>query len=188
MTTDQKNEVWKDVSGYDGYYQVSSLGRVKSLARDNRGKKFGRLIPGCILKPHIHYKNKYHSVLFKIGKHQKRFTIHSLVANAFIGKPKGYSEINHKDCNKSHNDINNLEWSTRAMNCMHAVSNGLREHSSLQHRTIAIQDLAIIDFKSLLSCAKYLNVSHRTIRRKIDTNKPVKGYLIYSVPQNGIAL
>src|SRR5687767_5892909 len=71
-----ETEIWKDVVGYEGMYQVSNHGRVKSL----RSKK------EIVMKQNIHYKNGYVSILFKQGKNQKRLTVHSLVANHFIEK------------------------------------------------------------------------------------------------------
>lgn len=127
MITDEINEIWMDVLGYDGYYQISNIGRVKSLERDNTHKKYGRIIPESFLKPQEHYKNGYFSVLFKIGKHQKRFTIHSLVANAFLENPKSLKEVNHKDGVKSNNSVQNLEWCTRSENNIHAFAIGLRK-------------------------------------------------------------
>lgn len=187
MNTEEQNEIWEDVIGYESYYQVSNYGRVKSLQRDNRYKKFGRLIPETILKPQAHYKNGYLSVLFKIGKHQKRKTVHSLVANAFIENTYDLLEVNHRDTNKRNNNYKNLEWCTRQWNCKHAVLNGLREHSCIHQETIAIKDLAILSFRSVLKCAEYLKVSHRTIRRHIDVSKSLNGYFIYSIPREGLA-
>lgn len=99
------NEEWRDIKGYEGLYQVSNLGRVKSL-RDKNNKK-----RELILKPKI-MRNGYLKVdLCKNGK-QKTFTVHRLVATVFISNPKNFPTVNHKDENKLNNNVSNLEWCT----------------------------------------------------------------------------
>ena len=112
-----ESEIWKDVVGYDGRYQVSDKGNVRSVARkDSIGRKCG----GRMLKP-TYDKDGYLRVnLCKNGKQKTRF-IHRLVAGAFIPNPNGYSEINHRDENKVNNYANNLEWCTREHNVNHGT-------------------------------------------------------------------
>lgn len=99
------NEEWRDIEGYEGLYQVSNLGRVKSL-RDKNNKE-----RELILKPKI-MRNGYLKVdLCKNGK-QKTFTVHRLVATVFISNPKNFPVVNHKDENKLNNNVSNLEWCT----------------------------------------------------------------------------
>lgn len=106
------NEIWKDIDGYDGLYQISNLGRVKSLGR--RGK--GCSLEDKILKPMVN-KDGYHLVNLKDINHvAKWFTVHRLVALHFIPNPNDYKEINHKDEVKSNNIVTNLEWCTREYN------------------------------------------------------------------------
>lgn len=106
------NEIWKDIDGYNGLYQISNLGRVKSLGR--RGK--GCSLEDRILKPMIN-KDGYHLVNLKDINHvAKWFTVHRLVALHFIPNPDNYKEINHKDEIKGNNIVTNLEWCTREYN------------------------------------------------------------------------
>lgn len=106
------NEIWKDIEGYNGLYQISNLGKVKSLGR--RGK--GCSLEDRILKPMIN-KDGYHLVNLKDTNHvAKWFTIHRLVALHFIPNPNDYKEINHKDEVKGNNTVTNLEWCTRDYN------------------------------------------------------------------------
>lgn len=106
------NEIWKDIEGYSGLYQISNLGRVKSLGR--RGK--GCSLKDRILKPMIN-KDGYHLVNLKDINHvAKWFTVHRLVALHFIPNPNDYKEINHKDEVKGNNIDTNLEWCTRDYN------------------------------------------------------------------------
>lgn len=103
-------EIWKDIYGYEGLYQVSNQGRIKSLP-----KKDGfYLTPERFLQGGI--SNNYRCVtLCKNGK-QKSFSIHRLVAKAFVPNPDNLPQINHKDENKLNNRYDNLEWCTSAYN------------------------------------------------------------------------
>ena len=101
-------EEWKDIEGYEGLYQVSNFGRVKSL--NYHRQKIERLMA---LSPYPHGYLKVH--LFKDGK-GKRFFVHRLVAQAFIPNPKNLATVNHKDENPSNNVVTNLEWLSNADN------------------------------------------------------------------------
>ena len=100
-----KQEIWKDITGYEGLYQVSNLGRVKSLKNDKEK----------ILKPVISSKGYLFVNLCKQGK-QKPTNIHRIVAKAFIPNPNNLPIINHKDEDKTNNCVNNLEWCTYQYN------------------------------------------------------------------------
>lgn len=111
-------EQWKDIADYEGLYQVSSLGRVKSL-KDNKGKKREK-----ILKQYLSNGNYLFVGLRKNNK-RKNYRIHKLVANAFISNPLNKPCVNHIDGNKANNNINNLEWVTYSENMKHAFKSGL---------------------------------------------------------------
>ena len=99
-------EIWRPIDGYEGLYEVSNTGLIRSLDRfvGNRNR-----IKGKILSIQIE-KGGYCSVaLSKYGK-MKRYKIHRLVAQAFIPNPEGLSQINHKDEDKTNNRVENLEW------------------------------------------------------------------------------
>ena len=104
-------EIWKDISGYEGYYQISNLGRVKSLDRMVLAG-YGSLTStkGQIMTPNV--KHGYDTVgLCKEGGRSWRL-IHRLMAIEFIPNPKNYPIINHIDEDKGNNNVNNLEWCT----------------------------------------------------------------------------
>lgn len=107
-------EIWKDIKDYEGLYQISNLGRVKSLDRiiscKNGTTKFCK---GTLL--HI-FKNDYLFVRLCENSLCKTKYIHKLVAQAFIPNPNNLPEVNHKDENKLNNNIDNLEWCTIAYN------------------------------------------------------------------------
>lgn len=94
-------EIYKDIEGYEGLYQVSNLGNVKSL-KNNKTKK------EKILKPAI--RNGYKKVDLRKNKTKKTYSIHRLVAQAFIENPNNYPCINHKDECKTNNVVSNIEW------------------------------------------------------------------------------
>lgn len=111
-TTTEQSEIWKDITGYEGLYQVSNLGRVRSLTRKVSviGKKNSRVFIGKIKKDVREKKNGYLVVsLFRNGK-SKRFFIHRVVANAFLSNPNDLPQVNHKDEDKTNNKVSNLEW------------------------------------------------------------------------------
>jgi hypothetical protein len=107
-------EIWKDIEGYEGYYQVSNLGRVKSLDRVVSYKNgVQRLYRGHIIPQRKRRKgDNYLSVsLYKNGTY-KTCVVHRLVATAFIPNPKEKPQVNHKDENPENNCVDNLEWVT----------------------------------------------------------------------------
>ena len=99
------NEIWKDIKGYEGMYQVSSEGRVKSL-------KFGK---EKIMKNNKSEDGYLYANLYKDRK-MKNFKVHRLVAQAFIDNPDNLLEINHIDEDKANNRVDNLEWCSRDYN------------------------------------------------------------------------
>lgn len=109
-------EQWKDVRGYEGSYQVSNLGGVRSVDRYVRtGDRHKRLIKGKVLKPQISNKGYLFVTLSKESK-ELGFFVHTLVAKAFIPNPDMLPEVNHKDENKQNNIVDNLEWCTSKYN------------------------------------------------------------------------
>jgi len=109
-------EIWKDVNGYEGLYQVSNLGRVRSLERKATD---GRQINERILKPAFDV-GKYLTVALHKNKKQKTHKVHRLVAFAFIKNPNNKPHVNHIDGNKSNNRVDNLEWCTQLENNRHS--------------------------------------------------------------------
>ena len=95
-----ESEIWKDVAGYEGLYQVSSVGRVKRFYKNGKER---------ILKLYPNGSNYLIVVLCKNSIH-KQFRVHRLVATAFIPNPQNLPQVNHKDETKTNNHVENLEW------------------------------------------------------------------------------
>lgn len=118
-------EIWRNIVGFDGLYQVSNLGRVKSL-KNRHGKV-------QLLKAKIK-KNGYCEVaLFKNGKY-KFCLVHRLVAIHFIPNPNNYPEINHKDENPLNNCVDNLEWCSRQYNINYGSRNAKVSEKAKQYK------------------------------------------------------
>lgn len=114
-------EIWKDIEGYEGLYQVSNMGRVRSLDSKDR---LGRFKKGKI-KNAVNNGTGYLVVNLKKDAQQKMITVHRLVAEAFIENPESKRCINYIDGNKRNNKVENLEWCTHAENMYHAYKNKL---------------------------------------------------------------
>lgn len=104
-------EIWKDISGYKGLYQVSNFGRVKSFRAST---KYGGQ-PEYILKPQV-INSGYHVVTLYNGHDKHKFQVHRLVATEFLENPEHLPCVNHRDENKLNNRVDNLEWCTVAYN------------------------------------------------------------------------
>lgn len=118
-------ETWKDINGYEGYYQISSHGNIRSLDRHVKHSKGGhRLLKGKEIAKCINSSGYYKVMLNKKGTTKNEY-IHRLVAQAFIENPEDKPETNHKDGNKLNNHISNLEWATIQENAQHAHDTGL---------------------------------------------------------------
>lgn len=113
-------EIWKTIDGYDGRYQVSNYGNVRSVYSGSRFK---------VRKPQVHEIKKHDNSagyirvqLYKNGI-PKKFLVHRLVAEAFCENPNEYKYVNHKDFDRKNNNADNLEWCTCSQNVLHSVKN-----------------------------------------------------------------
>lgn len=121
-----KEEVWKPVKDYEGLYEVSNLGRVRSLDRKVRGGV--RVYKGKIRRLMRNWDGYLRVALTKDGN-AKVFFVHRLVSMAFIPNPEGKSQVNHIDGVKSNNVLENLEWVSASENGLHAYATGLSKIS-----------------------------------------------------------
>jgi len=106
-----EGEIWKDIKGFEGYYQISTFGRVKSL-RNN-----------IIMRQRL--RNNYRAVKLSVHGEAKHENVHVLVAKEFIPNSENKTQVNHIDFDKENNYIENLEWNTAKENTQHAHKNNL---------------------------------------------------------------
>lgn len=144
-------ELWKDIDGYNGLYQISTLGRIKSF---HYGKE-------KILKTRKH-PSGYQLVNLK----NKTFRVHYLVAKAFLENINNYKEINHKNENKSDNSVDNLEWCTRKYNCNYG-SLPKKVANRFSKKVIMIDEESeykpIVVFPSAMDAERMMKIDHSSI-------------------------
>ena len=159
-------EVWKDVVGYEGYYQVSNLGRVKSLRVQKYSHKQKRPIVVFrekVLKPFFSTKGYLNIDLKKDGS-RKTQPVHRLVAKAFIANENNYPQINHKDENKQNNCVENLEWCTNQYNSTYGTAKQrMAEKMKKKVVQISLTGEIVKNWNSIGEAAEDLKVSRDTI-------------------------
>lgn len=184
-------EIWKDVVGYEGLYQVSNLGRVRSLGFDKWHK-------GGLLKPHLDGKGSYLMVGLHKDKNTKHENVHRLVAMAFIPNPNNLPCVNHKDECKQNNTSNNLEWCDYRYNALYGgaqyrnIKNRTKNNSINRELPILMKDLngnIIKRFRSCFDaarnlddipkdvCAKRANIRRCCVARQKGANSYAYGYI-----------
>ena len=134
---------WSDVSGYEGYYQVSTEGNIRSLDRivplkSRSGNMTCKTYHGRSLATQLNNKGYVLVHLYKNDK-RKCHTVHRVVASAFLPNPLDLPEVNHKDGVKGNNSVSNLEWSTVSANRKHAYDSGLQPIKVFSNETRANQ-------------------------------------------------
>lgn len=138
-------EEWKDIEDYEGLYQVSNLGRIRSKYKYNCRKQKQAIISETeykIIKP---INSEYLKVTLVKNRIKKQFKIHRIVAKAFIENPKGKEQVNHIDGNKHNNKVDNLEWNTVKENINHAFNNNLAKHRKIKMIDLKTKDEKIFN-------------------------------------------
>lgn len=150
-------ELWLPIKGYEGLYEVSNNGDVRSIDRIIEDDRCNRFFVGKILSKTKHNGKQpyYYVTLSKCGKNKKQF-VHRLVAETFIENPFCLPQVNHIDGNVHNNNVSNLEWVTNAQNTQHAYDNFLnvKHQLHIEYRG---------EVHSLRKWCKILNLPYKTI-------------------------
>lgn len=158
-------EIWKDIKGYEGRYQVSNKGRVKSLAREVQPNQF---VNERILKQQENHKG-YLRVPLRKNTSRRDWRVARLVAKAFIPNPEGLPQVNHIDENKQNNNADNLEWVTGKENVRHGTAIERNKemnkayHNSLKKATLMLdKDTGEVlkVFASRLEAGEHIGIDH----------------------------
>lgn len=149
---------WLPIKNYEGLYEVSNTGLVRSLDRNIKGKD-GIWYPfkGKIKQPMLNKKVPYLQVSLYKNNVEEHFYVHRLVANAFIPNPKNLPEVNHRDGNKQNNSVDNLEWVTSQENKIHAIKTKLRIYNNRLTKAEFIHCLM-----DVINGESYYSLSQRT--------------------------
>lgn len=177
QTFSEIEELWVDVKDYEGLYQVSNLGRVKSLDRINKHSEGNiRIIKGKILKIQINNKRGgYCEISIHKEGHEKRFRLNRLVAIHFIPNPNNLPEVNHIDGKKENNRADNLEWMTSIENKHHGWENNLYTGNHIKKQIICNETGEV--YESITDASLKIPCDRRYLQRHLNgERKTVKGF------------
>lgn len=167
-------EVWCDVNGYEGLYQVSNLGRVYSIKRDVNQGKYGneRTVGGYLLKP-TDNGHGYLVVGLRNGNKRKSFYIHRLVAEHFIPNGDGYEYVNHKDYNTHNNHADNLVWCTQRQNIRYSAHKMRKPHKQWKVAATGEKYIYFRDGRYRLSIRNIIDKSYPTLEEAVGAREVV---------------
>lgn len=157
-------EEWRDIPDYEGLYQISNLGRVRSLERFRQNHSKIQLTPEKIKATRRDSQGYLLLDLYKNNK-QKTIRVHQLVAIVFIENSENKKTVNHIDGNKSNNNANNLEWASHKEQNIHFYKNGLKSKSNIDKSVKAMNSKSSKRVKCLNNQKEYESASEaaRTI-------------------------
>lgn len=169
-------ELWKDVVGYEGLYQVSNMGRVRSVDHETETARNGVTFvvskKGKVLTPVTRQHGYLGVMLYGRGGHARRgfrtFSVHRLVAEAFVENPHGYAEVNHLDECKTNNRADNLEWCDRTHNIRYGtgIERGHKKIGEARRRPVIQMDMqgnVIREWESLTDVERKTGMSKSSI-------------------------
>lgn len=158
-------EKWKDIPNYEGFYQASTFGRIRSLDRtvmqqNSHGFISSHNFHGRIITPNINNHGYLYLCLCKDGKHWYA-KVHRLIAMTFLPNLQNLSDVNHKDGNKTNNQVGNLEWCSHSDNQKHAIKVGLNKkpYAAGLHKKPVVQ----IDKNTNKIIAEYNSIREATL-------------------------
>lgn len=181
------NEIWLPIAGYENLYEVSNLGRVRSLTREIvTSNKKGYWLKGKLIKPFAKENLYQHVCLCKAGK-PKSIYLHRIVAKAFLPNPDNKPQVNHINGNPQDNRVENLEWVTVSENHRHAYDvlkrpgantgrTGALCHKSKPVKMLDLTGSIIKVFPAVVEASRQLSIREDIIRYHIYLNRPFRGF------------
>jgi len=174
-------EIFKDINGYEGLYQISNLGKVKSLHRIRKGKGGSNCpVRERICKTKLQNGGYEQATLIK-NSEPKTLYVHRLVAEAFIPNPHSKAQVNHIDGNKLNNNSDNLEWVNQSENELHARNKGLKRRDCFGDKRYVLgkpklnittaNEIRSMKSLSTNELAEKYNVSRHTIKKIINNER-----------------
>lgn len=184
-TSDLPEEFWKDVTGFENYYQVSNLGRIKrkervdTYIRKDTGKECCRVFSEKIMKP-SKSRDGYEQIEFRVKDKHQYCNVHRVVAEAFIPNPNHFPQVNHIDGQRDNNVVSNLEWCTAKETVQDSIHRSgrdtlisvIREKQGAKVKCIETQ----IIYPSLSIPAELLNTDSGAISDAINRKTCIKGW------------
>ena len=162
-------EEWKDIPEFEGVFQISNLGRVKSLTRHVNTYRKGRTVKSIIRKQKKH-PSGYLYIGLRKNNHNYTFKVHRLVAKAFVPNPENKPEVNHKKGIKIDNRYFELEWNTSKENSKHKIENGLYTSvKGIDHYCAKLTEQDVLEIREIGSSktqrelSKKYNIHHSKI-------------------------
>lgn len=151
---ENQKEIWKDVPGYENFYQANPCGLIKSLSKSLK-TRYGFRITKDLIIANTDNGNGY--LVCSLSKNTKRKSIllHRLIALTFIPNTLNLPEVNHKDGNKFNNHVDNLEWCTRQENIDHSWSEKLTNCIGEKHHNSKLNNIAVKEIRSKYASGKY---------------------------------
>lgn len=150
-----KEEIWKDIDGYVGKYQVSTFGRIRSLENKSKTKAFSNSVLVTFIDT-VGY--------VAVNLSRKTYKVHRLVARAFLPNPNNYPCVNHKDENKTNNYVENLEWCTHKYNNNYGTRNfRISQNSGKPIHQYTLEGTFIRSWKSIQEAATFYKVDRTCI-------------------------
>lgn len=177
-------EIWKPIKGYEGMYEVSNYGRVRSLDRyvNSASSKSGyQLAKGQLLKQRTNTETGYSTIMVYKDHKKKGYNVHRLVAEHFVPNPNNYETVNHIDGDKTNNRADNLEWVSQSDNLLHSYKelNRPKNRPSIHKQSIyyTTKNNKTYYAESIAEASRQTGVSETQIRRLIENGrKSREGY------------